>query len=150
MHLAGVHLASIIEHILTTRYWANHGSLVGVPIAIAGITIRVAAIATCGNSFSHYIEARSRLASGNGPDHLVTHGIYSWCRHPSYVGFLVYVVGMQAILGNIVLSLTSVILLARFFAQRMDVEEWILVHELYGEAYVEYQKRVRRMIPGVY
>lgn len=150
VQLAGFHLASIVEHMVTIRYWTNHSSKLGVPLAILGIMVRVVAIATCGNSFSHYIETRARLNSGEVQNLLVTHGIYSWCRHPSYMGFLVYVVGMQVVLGNFVLLLVSVVVLGRFFVRRMDVEEWILVHELYGDEYVEYQKRVKRMIPGVY
>lgn len=149
IHLAAVHVASILEHIITLRLWNGHGSMWGTPLAIGGIFIRMAAIATCGNSFSHYIETGARSGE-NHPNQLITHGIYSWCRHPSYIGFLVYVVGMQVILGNFLLSLLSVIVLGRFFVQRMDVEEWILVNQMYGQEYVEYQKRVKRMIPGVY
>lgn len=144
VHLAGVHLATIAEHVVTKRLWSSMSFQVsGALVAASGMLIRWAAIATCGDSFSHYIETLSQ-------SQLVTHGIYRWCRHPSYLGFLVYVVGMQAVVGNLVTMVLSLVVLWRFFKKRMDVEEWFLVNRLYGQAYVEYMGRTRRLVPGVY
>lgn len=144
LHLAGVHLASIAEHVLTGRYWTSHGSAaLGAVITIMGIVLRLLAIATCGNSFAHYIETQSQVV-------LVTHGVYGWCRHPSYLGFLLYVIGMQVVLGNVVTFVLSMTILFRFFTKRMQVEEWFLVNRLYGQAYLDYQSRVKQLIPGLY
>lgn len=144
LHVAAVHLVSIAEHVVTKRNgWGAEFPGLGAAVALLGIVIRLAAIATCGDSFSHYIETQA-LAE------LVTHGIYGWCRHPSYLGYILYVVGMQLILGNVVTFVASLAVLSRFFYQRMKVEEYFLVNRLYGQAYVDYQKRVLRLVPYIY
>lgn len=144
VHLMAVHVASIAEHIYTGRKRARHGHwALGVPLALAGVMVRGAAIKTCGNSFSHYLETL-------GPPRLVTHGIYGYCRHPSYLGFLVYVCGMQLILGNVVMLAVSIGVLGWFFVRRIRVEEWFLLHRIFPDTYPQYQKKVRALVPGVY
>lgn len=142
-HLAAVHFLSLLEHVASRHFWSSFYFVLGVLVALSGIGIRALAISTCGNSFSHYIETRTE-------SQLVTTGIYSWCRHPSYLGFLMYVCGMQMVLRNVATFLISVAILFRFFTQRIRVEEWFLVHRLYGQAYVDYQSRVLRIFPGIY
>lgn len=143
-HLMAVHLLSIMEHIVTSRRWGNHGQVfMGIPVSLAGIAIRDLAIKSCGDSFSHYIETQ-------GTHRLVTNGIYSFCRHPSYLGFLIYVLGMQMILGNKIMLVFSFSVLAWFFFKRIRLEEWFLVHRIFGEAYVRYQQEVPALIPGIY
>lgn len=143
-HLMAVHLASLCEHVYTRRIWSNHGHwAAGLALAVVGVIVRGAAIKTCGNSFSHYIESQ-------GTPVLVTHGIYRICRHPSYLGFLVYVCGMQAILGNVVMLAVSLGVLGWFFVRRIRVEEWFLVHRTFPDTYPAYQQAVWALIPGVY
>lgn len=156
VHLAGVHLATITEHVVTKRVW-NTGSFPvwGGFVAFIGITIRFSAIATCGDSFSHYIETLPNSQTESRTQQrsrqkLVTHGVYKWCRHPSYLGFLVYVIGMQLIMGNVLTFVASLAVLWRFFRQRMDIEEWFLVNRIYGQDYVEYMRHTRRLVPWVY
>ncbi|OBA23797.1 ICMT-domain-containing protein [Metschnikowia bicuspidata var. bicuspidata NRRL YB-4993] len=142
--LAAVHLASICEYLLTRKYGRHHGlPACGVLLAAAGIFVRGKAIHDCGNSFSHYIETET-------PQRLVTSGIYAWCRHPSYAGFLLYVVGMQTILGNVLVHALSLVVLVRFFGRRIQIEEHFLVARFYGARYEEYRARVCALVPYVY
>lgn len=143
-HLMAVHAVSVCEHMYTRWKWSNHGHwAIGAAVALAGVVIRSVAIKTCGNSFSHYIET-------SGGAELVTHGIYGYCRHPSYLGFLVYVGGMQMILGNVVMLAVSIGVLARFFVRRIRVEEWFLAHRIFPDTYPQYQLQVWALIPGIY
>lgn len=152
VHLAGVHLATITEHVVTKRAWNTVSfPVLGGLVAFIGIAIRFSAIATCGASFSHYIETLlNSQPDSRTQQKLVTHGIYKWCRHPSYLGFLVYVLGMQLIVGNILTFVASLAVLWRFFRQRMDIEEWFLVNRIYGQEYVEYMRHTLRLVPWVY
>lgn len=143
-NLFAVHLASGIEYWLTKTYWKYHGfPLLGISIALTGITVRGLAIKHCGNSFSHYIETEE-------PRTLVTEGVYGWVRHPSYLGFILYVMGMQLLFGNIVVYVISMVILFRFFLMRIRLEELVLINNLYGEEYEKYSDRVSALFPLIY
>lgn len=142
-NLFAVHCISLTEHALTQRFWRYHGfPVLGLALAGAGIVVRALAIKHCGNSFSHYIEP-------DRPQELVTHGIYAWCRHPSYLGFILYTMGMQTILGNLVVYAMSMVILFRFFLSRIYMEEIVLVENLYPGQYEKYQERVPALVPFV-
>lgn len=131
-----VHTVSIIEYIWfhrssRTRFWA------GLALGLVGIATRALAMRTCGASFSHYI------GEGNGP--LVTSGVYAWCRHPSYTGFLVYVAGMQLVLGNVFTAAVSGVVLFNFFRQRIRVEEHMLT--LRFPEYAAYKRSTPALVP---
>ena len=54
---------------------------IGLVFVMTGQVLRTAAMATCGPSFNHLIQKEKK------PNHvLITHGVYSVFRHPSYVG----------------------------------------------------------------
>lgn len=139
--LFAVHCVSLAEHALTQRFWKYHGfPILGLSIASAGIIVRALAIMHCGNSFSHYIEPER-------PQKLVTKGIYAWCRHPSYLGFILFVMGMQTILGNVAVYVLSMFILFRFFLTRIRLEEIVLVENLYPGQYETYQENVPALVP---
>lgn len=143
-NLFAVHMASVVEYGLTQRYWKYHGfPMLGILFALSGITVRALAIKHCGNSFSHYIETQQ-------PRTLVTRGVYAWVRHPSYLGFILYVMGMQILFGNLVIYVMSMAILFRFFSVRIRLEESVLINNLYGEAYEKYAERVSALVPFIY
>ena len=54
---------------------------VGLVFVLGGQCLRTAAMATCGPSFNHLIQRQKKS------NHvLITHGVYAYFRHPSYVG----------------------------------------------------------------
>ncbi len=79
---------------------------------------------------------------------LVTDGIYSHVRNPSYLGLLVNMLGWSLIfrsgVGIIIVALTLLVLLAR-----MSSEERLL-HEHFGAEYDAYCARTARLIPWIY
>jgi len=59
-------------------------------MCIIGDFLRKLAILTARTNFDHTIQTR------RSRDHvLVTHGIYSWSRHPAYVGWFWWAIGSQ-------------------------------------------------------
>lgn len=115
----------------------------GVFLACTGIILRSMAMHTCGESFAHIIETERTPRS-----QLVTQGVYSWSRHPSYLGFWCFAVGTLLALGSLLSVLAAVAALAFFFRIRIRYEEHFL-RKMYGTAYLEYQARVGIYIPGV-
>lgn len=79
---------------------------------------------------------------------LVTNGPYRIVRHPGYFGFLLALPGMGLALGSLTMLGFTVAILAWLVA-RIREEEAMLV-EQFGDAYREYQRRTRRLIPFLY
>lgn len=124
--------------------WGKHKlvAAVGGVIVIGGLYMRHLAMKQCSDSFNHYI------ATVRKPHHkLVTSGVYSILRHPSYLGFWLYAIGTQLLLNTYINLVLDILILHYFFTKRIAYEEWMLVNKFYGQEYIEYQNRVGVYIP---
>lgn len=68
----------------------NWLSVVGLLMVLCGEGLRKAAMLTAGSNFNHIVQnekAQSHV--------LVTSGVYSYFRHPSYVGWFYWSIGTQ-------------------------------------------------------
>jgi protein-S-isoprenylcysteine O-methyltransferase len=139
---------SWIEYFVGVYYWPQFKQVnviccLGIALSLLGELFRKVAMLTAGSNFDHMIHYKKRT------DHrLVTHGIYSWFRHPSYVGWLWWAVGTQLILLNPICLITYTIVTWHFFNQRILSEEISLLN-FFGKEYMDYQRRVRTGIPFV-
>lgn len=79
---------------------------------------------------------------------LVTSGPYRIVRHPGYLSFVLVLPGMGLALGSVAILAYLPAILA-WLILRMRDEEAMLVTE-FGEAYRDYQRRTKRLIPFVY
>jgi protein-S-isoprenylcysteine O-methyltransferase len=115
----------------------------GVALVVAGELCRKLAMFTARHNFSHIIATERRA------DHeLVTHGVYALSRHPSYMGWFWWSVGTQVLLANPVCTVAYAAASWRFFRDRIDVEERLLL-KFFGPAYDAYQQRVGTGIPAL-
>ena len=78
----------------------------------------------------------------------MTTGFYGITRHPSYFGFLVWTIGTQLMLLNIICLIGFPIGLYMFFSDRIIEEEGLLI-EFFGRDYIEYKKKVGILIPFI-
>lgn len=95
-----------------------------------------------------YLVSRShRLAlhEADGQPKLADSGVYSWIRHPMYLGTLILFLGFFFAIPSL-LSLAVLILFFAFYNKMATYEETDLVKRL-GEEYAAYQKRVPKWIP---
>jgi protein-S-isoprenylcysteine O-methyltransferase len=115
----------------------------GLFLVTFGQLIRSTAMIQAGSNFNHIVQYR------RSPTHrLVTHGIYSILRHPSYFGFFWWGLGTQMVLGNWVCFVAYARVLWVFFARRIEGEETFLVG-FFGDEYVRYRERTRVGIPFI-
>jgi protein-S-isoprenylcysteine O-methyltransferase Ste14 len=103
--------------------------------------VRLWPVFVLGNRFSGLVAIQ--------PGHkLVTTGIYSVIRHPSYIGLMITALGwalaFRSGVGVILAALNLVPLVGRICA-----EERLLASE-FGEEYDAYRARTSKIIPGVY
>ncbi|XP_063226341.1 protein-S-isoprenylcysteine O-methyltransferase [Bacillus rossius redtenbacheri] len=118
-------------------------TLFGAVLCFSGEVLRKLAIFTAKSNFSHVVQ--SVREDGH---RLVTHGVYSWCRHPSYVGWFYWSVGTQLVLVNPVCVAAYALLSWKFFYHRVQVEELTLLR-FFGRDYHEYQQRVGTGLPFI-
>ena len=78
----------------------------------------------------------------------MTTGFYGIARHPSYFGFLVWTIGTQLMLLNIICLIGFPFGLYMFFSDRIIEEEGLLI-EFFGNDYIEYKKKVGILMPFI-
>lgn len=126
------------------EFWTLDGDTlrwIGVVLFIVGGTLRLWPVFVLGRRFSGLVAIQR--------DHrLVTTGIYSIIRHPSYLGLLInslgWVLAFRSVVGLILTALMLVPLIAR-----MRSEEALLVSQ-FGSNYESYRARTSRLIPGIF
>jgi protein-S-isoprenylcysteine O-methyltransferase len=93
----------------------------GICMAVIGQAIRSAGMIEAKDNFSH------QIAEKKEPGHrLVTSGIYAYIRHPSYIGFFIWTLGLQLMLGNPLCLISFYRILVDFFRERIQYEEGTL------------------------
>ncbi|KAB8772364.1 hypothetical protein FH972_026654 [Carpinus fangiana] len=144
------HLTALTECILTSicfPSWQRRNPAsslkAGIALVILGQAVRSAAMLTAGANFNHTIQTR-RAATHT----LVTGGIYSVLRHPSYFGFFWWAIGTQIAIGNTACLAGYVAVLWMFFRNRVRKEE-VLLLDFFGQDYAQYRKRSWVGIPLV-
>jgi protein-S-isoprenylcysteine O-methyltransferase Ste14 len=114
---------------------------IGVVILILGLCFAVWARLHLGR----YWSARIVLAE----DHqLIQTGPYHLVRNPIYFGGLVAVFGTIIVIGEVRGVLAIVLVLIAFLRKIRIEERWL--RDRFGPAYIEYQKKVKALIPFVY
>jgi len=142
-------IAAWIEYILESYFFPQykhnyfHMIIIGLILVIIGQFIRSIAMWTCGKNFSHRIMYHKR------DDHeLVTTGIYSILRHPSYFGWFYWSIGTQILLCNPICFILYLYASWSFFKERIPDEEKTLKN-FYKDQYVSYCKRTYIGIPFI-
>ena len=116
-------------------------AFVGLGVVFVGQFIRSAAMITAGQSFNHLIQTYKK------ENHvLVTHGVYSILRHPSYVGWFYWSIGTQLVLGNVLHATLFAFVSWNFFNRRIPFEEESLCAH-FPEEYPKYMRKTWMGIP---
>lgn len=116
-------------------------SCIGMVLVIFGESLRKLAMFTAASNFTHMVQYRKR------DNHtLITHGIYSVFRHPSYVGWFYWCIGTQLVLVNPICFVGYAVASWRFYSERIYEEERLLV-QFFRQDYIQYKKQVGTGIP---
>lgn len=111
----------------------------GIGLMVAGVVLREWAVATLKGYYSYRVRIRE--------DHrLIEKGPYRLIRHPAYSGSVLTLLGMGVVLLSGVGLIIVAILTSMSYAYRIRVEERALLTE-FGEEYLRYMKRTKRLIP---
>ncbi|EWZ43969.1 protein-S-isoprenylcysteine O-methyltransferase [Fusarium oxysporum f. sp. radicis-lycopersici 26381] len=147
-HSAAFIECATINLFFPNRHWAPYGTgpillLLGLVMVTVGQYVRSVAMLQAGASFNHHVQTRKKDSH-----ELVTSGIYSIFRHPSYFGFFYWGLGTQLVMGNVLCFFAYAAVLWMFFSKRIKHEEAKLI-EFFQDDYVQYRKRVGTKIPFI-
>ena len=136
----GLALAYLPAYTDRVDFWTIDGEVtrwVGVFLFAIGGTLRLWPVFVLGNRFSGL------------PEHkLVTTGIYSAIRHPSYLGLIMSSLGWGLAFRSGVGVLLTLLLIVPIVG-RIRAEENLLRTQ-FGTEYDAYRTRTSRLIPGLY
>ncbi|XP_056648884.1 protein-S-isoprenylcysteine O-methyltransferase [Diorhabda sublineata] len=121
-------------------YWLSN---IGLGICVLGELLRKTAMLTAGSNFNHLVQCE-KFSNHT----LVTYGVYSWFRHPSYVGWFYWSIGTQILLLNPVCTPVYALVSWYFFKSRIEIEEITLLN-FFGQNYCDYQEKVGTGIPFI-
>lgn len=117
-------------------------AVVGGCFMVCGFCVRVTAMRTLGEFFTRTLQMRER-------QHVISHGIYKFVRHPGYLGDILLFGGSAIATANALTTVLMVAVLISVFVRRITAEEQMLTETL-GKEYVDYQARSWRLIPFVF
>lgn len=81
------------------------------------MVLRLLAFYTAKSNFTHKVAFKKK-----NTHELVTNGVYSFFRHPSYTGFFYFSVASMVMIGNYVSALAYAVTLMFFFQDRIEFE----------------------------
>jgi protein-S-isoprenylcysteine O-methyltransferase Ste14 len=77
---------------------------------------------------------------------LVTKGIYGMIRHPMYASQLLFAIAQVLLWPNWIAGPIQLIIFIPFYLLRVRAEE-IMMEEIFGEEYKQYEQRTGRVVP---
>jgi len=117
-------------------------SIIGIAILLIGLGIRWAAIFTLGRYFTSDVA----IIEGH---RIIEKGMYAYVRHPAYAGALLSFIGLGLSYSNWLSPIIMTIPIFMAFRYRIKVEEEALIGA-FGDDYISYMKRTKRLLPGIY
>ena len=114
----------------------------GVVAIALGLALRAWAMGTLGRYYTRTLRTVDDQAIVDG-------GPYRLVRHPGYSGSLLIWIGYALGLGSALAAVITAGVLVTVYVWRINAEE-ALLRSSFGERYVAYQRRTRRLIPFVY
>jgi protein-S-isoprenylcysteine O-methyltransferase Ste14 len=92
-----------------------------------------------------FVKSKNTIITAKPATSLQTNGIYSYSRNPMYVGLLLIYLGLSLQFGNWWTLILTPFLVA-FITYRVIRPEEKYLTRAFGDAYTNYQKKVRRWI----
>jgi len=133
--------AALCEKLKVGIFAANYTRTFGVVLVIAGSLLRLTAVAYLRRLHSGFVTIQSQ-------HRLITGGPYKLIRHPSYLGALIFLIGIPLTFGAWfpLLAIPGVMVGLKW---RINDEE-ALLNEHFGSEYQQYQEKTWRLLPYIY
>jgi protein-S-isoprenylcysteine O-methyltransferase Ste14 len=115
---------------------------IGLALYSIGITFRYVGTLTLGKYFTRGIEIDTK-------HQLVSNGLYTYLRHPLYLGLFLLGISTSLVYGNYLMIIVSMLLMGSTLNYRMVLEERAM-EKIIGKRYKEWKAKRYRFIPFIY
>jgi steroid 5-alpha reductase family enzyme len=121
------------------------------PSAMGATGVFGAVLFVVGSWMNSYAEYERHVWKTRPENHgqLYTEGLFRYSRHPNYLGDLLSFSGLCLISGVWVTAAVPLLMLGGFVFVNIPVLDSHL-HDHYGDAFDEYARRTRKLIPFIY
>lgn len=133
-----VFVTEVVSIAFGTSLLPDWARWIGVGIATLGVGIFILAVLTMRDSWRAGVSTTDKTE-------LVTNGVFSISRNPTFLGFDLVYIGILLMFFNCVLFAVSVFAAVMFHLQIVNVEEDFLL-ETFGEEYLNYKSKVNRYL----
>ena len=123
------------------NYWDAFFAI-GMASVAVGLLIRIYSIWTLKQYFTYSV---AKVENHK----IIETGVYKFIRHPGYLGQLLIFLGISLSMSNWLSVLVMMIPVTFGYLYRIKVEEKFMI-EQFGEDYLCYQERTKRLIPMIY
>jgi protein-S-isoprenylcysteine O-methyltransferase Ste14 len=131
-----------------TDRWLNLPRVIYMPWnLILGLILLAPGVAAVIWTYVQFFGARGTPVPINPPQELITTGLYAYSRNPMLMGIFLVFFGIGVLTGSIALTLIFSPLLVIFFYFQITLVEEKEMEMKFGQAYLEYKKRVPRFFP---
>ncbi len=144
-----IHLTVLFSLIISFNLGFNEitllpiiSSYIGILFIVGGIFLREYSIVTLGKYFSFKISVVK-------DQKIITKGPYHFIRHPSYSGGILAILGIAIALRSMIAIVVVTLLCSITYGLRIRFEERIMLAE-FGEDYLIYKRKTKRVIPFIY
>jgi len=135
-------LGIILGEFIKLRPATNVYSYIGVVMILIGGLIRIYARKQLNRFFSFEVVIQK--------DHkLIKKGLYKYVRHPMYLGMLFLFFGLAIALNSFYGVLALIVFFIPALLYRISAEEGLLMKE-FGNQYLDYMEKTKKLIPKVY
>lgn len=133
-----VPLVELVSIFLRTTAFPQPVRICGAVIGMLGVAVFITSVVTMRDSWRAGVSKTDKTE-------LVTDGIYQISRNPAFLGFDLVYIGILLMFFNPVLFAVSAFAALMFHLQIVNVEEDFLI-ETFGQAYLDYRKKVCRYL----
>ena len=117
--------------------------IIPYPWSLCGIALMVSGVATAFSVAARFRHSDSQINTFKTPRNLQTDGLFARSRNPIYLGMLVFLVGLAVLLKAASVWIGPLVFFLIANTWYIPVEEKNAA-ETFGDAYLDYKKRVRR------
>ena len=132
-------LSPLLNYFLIGKISYMGIGIIGIFFGITGMIIRCVTFYTLGLFFTRTLQKTENQI-------LITNGIYKYIRHPGYLSDILIFSGVAMALSNWIPVIFVMFAYPIVYAHRIKTEEKMLI-DIFGEAYIHYQKRSWMVLP---
>jgi protein-S-isoprenylcysteine O-methyltransferase Ste14 len=115
------------------------------PVNLFGIVLIIFGVVLNLKTDKMFKEANTTVKPFQVPTALLTHGPFSWCRHPMYLGMIAILFGVSMICGSLTCFAGPLIFWIVIRIKFIGAEEQSMLNT-FGEEYIRYKDRVKSWV----